>query len=52
MTIPIYDDAVELFVSYPLIGVLQASVSSSEYVRVGRHDERFKTVNIEVPSIS
>lgn len=51
MTIPIHDDAVELFVSYPLIGVLQASVSSSEYVRVGRHDERFKTVNIEVPSI-
>jgi hypothetical protein len=51
MTIPIHDDAIDLFLSYPLIGILHANVPSSEYTQVSRRDERFHAVMIEVPSI-
>jgi len=63
MSLDIDDDTIELFNAYPLIGVLQATIPL-ENVRVRRDEhqymhrksskdevERFKTVNIEVPSI-
>jgi hypothetical protein len=58
MSIPIVDDAVDLFMAYPSIGLLQASVQNID-TRVHRRsrtgkrdsDERFHTVHIEAPTI-
>ena len=56
MTIPIHDDAVDLFVAYPTIGLLHATIPNSD-TRVRSHgtlksrNERFQTVCIEAPAI-
>jgi hypothetical protein len=58
MSIPIHDDAVELFIAYPAMGLLQATVPNAD-MRVRRRtrrgknddDERFQTVHIEAPAI-
>jgi len=55
MSIPIDDTAVDLFVAYPTIGLLQANIPNVDVrVRVRRHthsNERFQTVHIEAPTI-
>jgi len=48
MTIPIQDDAVDLFVAYPTIGLLQATIPNPD-TRVSR--QRFQTEHIEAPTI-
>jgi len=58
MSLSIDDEAVDLFIAYPLIGLLQATVPNID-TRVRRrsvrgnhdNDERFHTVHIEAPTI-
>ena len=53
MSIPIDDSAVDLFVAYPTIGLLQVNIPKVD-VRVRRHTrghDRYKTVHIEAPTI-
>lgn len=54
MTQPIDDEAVDFFIAYPKVGVLQSTVPTTKdgyYTLHGRDTERFKTVHIEAPTI-
>ena len=53
MTLSIDEDAILLFMAYPLIGVLQKSVpiTAKDHAHSRKHSERFYDENIEVPSI-
>jgi hypothetical protein len=52
MSLPIETEAVDFFVAYPMVGVLQATVQTAEAFMIkGRDHERFKTVHIEAPTI-
>lgn len=46
MTIPIDADAIDFFIAYPTVGILQATLPGG-----GGGGGRFQTVNIEAPSI-
>ena len=52
MSLPIETEAVDFFIAYPMVGVLQATVQTAEaFMFKGRDHERFKTVHIEAPTI-
>lgn len=46
LNIPIHEDAVDFFIAYPTVGLLQATIVSNE-----SRKNRFKSVNIEAPTV-
>lgn len=51
MTIPIHDDAINFFMDYPTVGILQATHTSTSTSMSTMAKRRFHDVNIEAPTI-